>query len=547
MGIASLLNLYSLQARADSALTFVPIVPCRAVDTRMARGIFGSPDLVPGTRDFPILSSSCGIPSTAVGYSLNITVVPKETLQFITIYPTGQARPETSTLNAWNGEAVANAAMVPAGTDGKISVFTTDETELILDINGYMIPASVGQQGPAGPVGATGATGATGPMGPAGPVGATGPAGTPGFVWQGTWSASASYLTKDVVFYAGSSYVAIAANINQQPDSSPTYWSVVARQGLSGPTGATGATGPMGPIGPAGPTGATGATGAPGPVGLVWSGTWSNSTTYSVNQAVSYAGSSYIAIAPGTGQQPDIATSYWTLLAQQGTQGVAGAAGATGPAGPTGATGAAGPAGSPGSMGPAGPAGASGLNYRGAYSTSTAYAMNDAVYYNGSSYIALAASTNMQPDTSPASWSLLAQQGAQGPAGLSGGGASDLVWMMTGVYFPNFAGGNIFHPLTGFNSTAYNNDASVQQLLPVSCTMNGFTVLVKDSPPSSVVVTLRDNGISTAASCTFSTTAGCSTSTSVPLTAGHLYDYQFAYTPTTGTNTAARVSTTCTP
>ena len=33
--------------------------------------------------------------------------------------------------------AVANAAILPAGTSGQVSVFATDQTHVILNINGY--------------------------------------------------------------------------------------------------------------------------------------------------------------------------------------------------------------------------------------------------------------------------------------------------------------------------------------------------------------------------------------------------------------------------
>jgi hypothetical protein len=70
-----------------------------------------------------------------------------------------------------------------------------------------------------------------------------------------------------------------------------------------------------------------------------------------VNNAVAYNGSSYIAIQAGTNHQPDISSSYWTLLAQVGTTGATGATGATGPTGATGATGAAGTNGTNGTNG----------------------------------------------------------------------------------------------------------------------------------------------------------------------------------------------------
>lgn len=37
------------------------------------------------------------------------------------------------------GQIVANAAIVPAGTQGAIHVFVAGVTELIVDINGYFV------------------------------------------------------------------------------------------------------------------------------------------------------------------------------------------------------------------------------------------------------------------------------------------------------------------------------------------------------------------------------------------------------------------------
>jgi hypothetical protein len=91
-------------------------------------------------RSFPMPSSGCGIPATAAAYSLNVTVVPDGMLQYLTVWPTGAGQPFASTLNSWDGTVVANAAIVPAGQGGAISVFVTDRTHVILDINGYFAP-----------------------------------------------------------------------------------------------------------------------------------------------------------------------------------------------------------------------------------------------------------------------------------------------------------------------------------------------------------------------------------------------------------------------
>lgn len=126
-----------------SALAFYPLTPCRLVDTRNAAGALGGPSLVGnGARTFPILSSSCNVPGTAQAYSLNFTSVPKTTLGFLTTWPAGQTQPLVSTLNATTGAVTANAAIVPAGTNGDVSVFVTNDSDLVIDINGYFAPVA---------------------------------------------------------------------------------------------------------------------------------------------------------------------------------------------------------------------------------------------------------------------------------------------------------------------------------------------------------------------------------------------------------------------
>lgn len=92
---------------------------------------------VPVQYDFYIPSSSCRIPAIAAAYSLNVTAVPQGPLAWLTMWPTGQIRPLVSTLNSPNGQTIANAAIVPAGTSGGISVYVTDNTDVIVDVNGY--------------------------------------------------------------------------------------------------------------------------------------------------------------------------------------------------------------------------------------------------------------------------------------------------------------------------------------------------------------------------------------------------------------------------
>jgi hypothetical protein len=132
---------YSIQVQIPAATHFVPVTPCRIADTRNPNGPFGGPAIAGNTsRDFLIPAvSACGIPSNAAGYSLNVAVVPAGPLGFLTLWPSGQPKPLVATLNSIDGRIKSNAAIVPAGANGAISVFATDTTDVILDINGYFV------------------------------------------------------------------------------------------------------------------------------------------------------------------------------------------------------------------------------------------------------------------------------------------------------------------------------------------------------------------------------------------------------------------------
>jgi hypothetical protein len=135
---------------APVPLQFYPLAPCRIADTRgepysSLTGAFGPPSLVANTsRDFPILSSGCSIPAGAKAYSLNFTVVPHQNLSFLSVWPAGTGYPGVSTLNSVDGSVIANAAVVPAGTSGSITLLASDPTDVIIDINGYFAAPGVG-------------------------------------------------------------------------------------------------------------------------------------------------------------------------------------------------------------------------------------------------------------------------------------------------------------------------------------------------------------------------------------------------------------------
>jgi hypothetical protein len=65
-------------------------------------------------------------------------------LGFVTAWPTGQTQPVAASLNDTTGTVAANAAIVPAGANGSIDVFASNNTDLVIDINGYFAPMTTG-------------------------------------------------------------------------------------------------------------------------------------------------------------------------------------------------------------------------------------------------------------------------------------------------------------------------------------------------------------------------------------------------------------------
>lgn len=128
---------------AAGGLQFYPAVPCRVADTCGTQGFsgaFGPPSLEAyADRSFPILSGNCAIPSSAQAYAVNLTAVPAGYLGFVSAWASSHSYPGVSTLNA-DGDITANAAIVPGGTSGAITVMAANATDIIIDIFGYFGP-----------------------------------------------------------------------------------------------------------------------------------------------------------------------------------------------------------------------------------------------------------------------------------------------------------------------------------------------------------------------------------------------------------------------
>ena len=78
-----------------------------------------------------------GVPTAIRAAVLNITVTDATGPGFLTVYACGSSRPVASTLNYTAGTTVANLAIAPTSSDGKVCIYTQAAAQLVVDLSGY--------------------------------------------------------------------------------------------------------------------------------------------------------------------------------------------------------------------------------------------------------------------------------------------------------------------------------------------------------------------------------------------------------------------------
>jgi hypothetical protein len=145
----------------------------------------------------------------------------------------------------------------------------------------------------------------------------------------GDWSNATSYVPGDQVIDVaggGGYYICTVANTNKQPSANPSFWQLITPGNLTS-----------------------------------YAGNWSNATAYTVGQTVSYQGSLWVAISPGTNNTPSITSSFWTLLGSNAA-------------------------------------------FMGTWNSGTAYTQNMIVVYQSNLYQAVQANTNQTPSPSSSTY-----------------------------------------------------------------------------------------------------------------------------------------------
>ncbi len=121
-----------------TAGAYTPLPPDRLLDTTDGTGGVTGPLAASSTSQVQITGVG-GVPATGVGaVVLNATVVGPAANGWLTLFPTGTAKPATSDVNYTSGEERANLVIVPVGTGGKISLYTSASADVILNVSGWV-------------------------------------------------------------------------------------------------------------------------------------------------------------------------------------------------------------------------------------------------------------------------------------------------------------------------------------------------------------------------------------------------------------------------
>lgn len=121
-----------------------PLEPARVLDTREGRpttdGLHqGDGRVHPGGVAEVQIAGRAGVPAGAEAVVMNVTAVAPTDAGHLTVYPCGTL-PTASTVNYGAGEVVPNGAVVRLDEFGRVCVFTFAETDVVIDVTGFVPP-----------------------------------------------------------------------------------------------------------------------------------------------------------------------------------------------------------------------------------------------------------------------------------------------------------------------------------------------------------------------------------------------------------------------
>ena len=109
----------------------LPLAPSRLFDSRDTNTLLAAGSVT----EFEVTGHG-GVPANAGAVVLNVTVTGPISAGYVTVYPCGSERPLASNINFVAGKTVPKAVTAAIGEHGRVCVFTSAATHLVVDING---------------------------------------------------------------------------------------------------------------------------------------------------------------------------------------------------------------------------------------------------------------------------------------------------------------------------------------------------------------------------------------------------------------------------
>jgi hypothetical protein len=134
-----------LTAPLATSTTLSSVVPARVLETRSGPDDKTIDDVAQGVGRLAAgstyqleVTTRGGVPADATAVMLNVTAVTPDAAGHVTVFPCGAPRPLASNVNYLAGDVVPNAVLAKVGTGGRVCLYTSATTDLVVDVNGYV-------------------------------------------------------------------------------------------------------------------------------------------------------------------------------------------------------------------------------------------------------------------------------------------------------------------------------------------------------------------------------------------------------------------------
>jgi len=126
---------------------FTPLVPARLLDSRAEGATADGSSVNVGVRAAGSVTElkvagRGGVATNASAAVLNVTATDPAGEGYVTVYPCGSPRPLASSLNFMPGATVPNGVITRVGSSGRVCLFVSSATHLVVDVTGYFPPSS---------------------------------------------------------------------------------------------------------------------------------------------------------------------------------------------------------------------------------------------------------------------------------------------------------------------------------------------------------------------------------------------------------------------